>query len=111
MRIVTFVGLTLGLTLVACGAGDGAGAIATAGMGVAGAGVYRATTGGCWGQCLNGLVCDRASGMCVKHSMCTSRCAMHERCEEGVVGRCVPILDSTAGIAVDAGTSDAGTTD
>ena len=42
-----------------------AGAVAAVGFGVAAAGVYRATTGGCWAECRPGLRCDQASGTCV----------------------------------------------
>jgi hypothetical protein len=33
---------------------------------VAAAGVNRAVTGQCWAACRPGLVCDRASGLCVE---------------------------------------------
>jgi hypothetical protein len=55
---------------IGCGAGGAfknkAGGAATAvGVGVAAAGFYRATTGGCWATCQHGLACDEASGTCV----------------------------------------------
>jgi len=57
------------LAASACGGSERSSQYAAAGVtlaaGVAGAGIYRATTGGCWGQCLDGTVCDRASGRCV----------------------------------------------
>jgi hypothetical protein len=86
-----FIIAAFALSLGACGRGDYLGAAVTGGLGVAGAGVHRATTKGCWGQCMNGLVCDHASGMCVEHPRCNGKCARDERCEEGTVARCVPI--------------------
>lgn len=32
--------------------------------GVTGAAIYRATTGGCWANCRQGMYCDRDSGLC-----------------------------------------------
>jgi hypothetical protein len=56
----------IALTLASCaGRNDYTGALVTTAIAMAGTAAYRATTGGCWGQCLHGLVCDRASGMCV----------------------------------------------
>lgn len=119
VRVPSLVVAGLGLVVLAAACGskhDYAGAAATAGLGVAGAAAYRATTGGCWGQCLNGMVCDRASGMCVAHSTCTQGCAPNERCQEGVVGRCVPIVDkgdngNNGETNLDAGAREAGAAD
>lgn len=57
--------LALALTL-ACGSKPNRtrdAAIATGAV-VAAAGVYRATTGGCWAQCSPGRYCNRQSGTC-----------------------------------------------
>jgi len=61
--------VVLALAGSACGSKqtpEYAGAAVTLAAGVAGAGIYRATSGGCWGQCLDGTVCDRPSGRCVR---------------------------------------------
>jgi hypothetical protein len=66
-RVAALVVLALAGT--ACGGSERSSqyiaAGATLAAGVAGAGIYRATSGGCWGQCLDGTVCERASGRCV----------------------------------------------
>ncbi len=83
--------------------GDATGAAVTAGAAVAGAGIYRATTGGCVAQCLGGLVCDRKSGLCVSRVPCNGRCDADEQCEEGAVPRCVPMFPITSTSSSDAG--------
>src|SRR5262249_34418281 len=52
-----------------------AGAAVAAGFGVAAAGVYRATTHGCWADCRPGLRCDHASGTCVPIEPSSARAA------------------------------------
>ena len=91
----------LALAVGACGRSDYLGAAVTGGLGIAGAGVHRATTKGCWGQCLNGLVCDQASGMCVEHARCGGKCGRNETCEEGTIARCVPIGERLATSAIE----------
>lgn len=65
---------------VACGSSpsrnDYAGAAIALGFGVAGAGVHRAATGGCYAQCTHGLVCDRESGQCVPYESLAGRRAV-----------------------------------
>jgi hypothetical protein len=41
------------------------GAAVTTGIAVAAAAANRAATDECWGNCLNGFVCDKARGVCV----------------------------------------------
>ncbi len=85
---------------IACGGkSDYVGAALTAGAGVGAAGVNRAITKDCWGQCLHGLVCDHGSGLCVERAPCGGRCGPDETCEEGAVARCVPAF----GFTTDAG--------
>ncbi len=98
------------LLAVGCGGASSdstANAIVGTAAAVAGAGISRATTKGCWGQCLSGLVCDHQSGMCVRNTPCSKRCAVDERCEEGVVARCVPLLDRDRDASADATVADA----
>jgi hypothetical protein len=69
--------------------------------------IYRATTGGCWGQCRGGHVCDPETGTCVELPACGGRCFGDERCEVGPVEeQCVPILGIKVSF-VDAASSDA----
>jgi hypothetical protein len=79
------------ILLLACGChGDAAGAVVTGAAAVAAAGVNRAVTKDCWGQCLHGLVCDRASGLCVKRPPCGGACPADETCDDtGAAERCV----------------------
>ena len=73
--------LTLSLCAVACGGGSGKAlsAAITAGAAVAGAGVYRAATDGCWAACANGELCDEESGMCVP-APCNGSCRADYDC-------------------------------
>jgi hypothetical protein len=69
---------------LSCSGGSGAGAkyigaAVTAAAGVAMAGAYRATTGGCWASCRPGTECDEASGTCVEIP-CRNRCPAEFRC-------------------------------
>ena len=77
--------------LLGCGGhGDAAGAVVTAVTHVALTGVNRAITKDCWGQCLGGLVCDHASGVCVKRPPCGDVCKSDETCDDtGAAERCV----------------------
>jgi hypothetical protein len=105
MRIVVTGAFAALLVLGACGRGagaDAAGAASFAAMGVGLAAADRKLTRDCWGQCLNGLMCDHERGVCVEHAPCGGRCRGDERCEEGAVGRCVPILGLVSGQATDA---------
>ena len=85
--------------IVACnhsGRNDYAGAAVTAGAAVGGAALYRATTGGCWAQCLHGLVCDPKSGLCVEHPPCAGHCAPNEDCiQEAATVHCVEKRDAS----------------
>jgi hypothetical protein len=85
----------LALFAPACGHGaatnyGGAASFAAEGAGLTA--LDRKLTGDCWGQCLNGLVCDHQRGVCVERAPCGGRCAPTERCREGTVDRCEPIL-------------------
>lgn len=56
--------------LLGCGGGQGknyAGAAVAAGVAVAEAGIYRATTNGCWADCRPGTFCNHKSGTCVPY--------------------------------------------
>ncbi len=55
----------------ACGAKQNRTRDAAIGTGVAlaAAGVYRATTGGCWAQCPPGRYCNRETGTCDEHPL------------------------------------------
>jgi hypothetical protein len=89
-RIVLLAGL-----LVACGgkhtsASKYASAGVTAGLGVAAAGIYRASTGGCWADCRPGTTCDEPSGTCVPLP-CGGDCPAGTHCfHEGSEDRCIP---------------------
>ncbi len=74
--------------LLSCGPTNNAkipSAVVTGAAGVAVAGVYRATTGGCWASCPVGKECDEASGTCVDLP-CHGECPAEHRCVED---RCV----------------------
>lgn len=88
------VALLAVLVTVACGSSSNyAGAAAAAGLGVGAAGINRAITKDCWGQCLNGLVCDHNRGICVERAPCGGRCGPDERCEEsGAFARCTSLV-------------------
>lgn len=60
--------LLLAFTPVACGSSSSAATNAAigAGVAVAAAGINRAVNNECWAACRPGLVCNRASGLCVE---------------------------------------------
>lgn len=62
---LVMVGLALGLT-AGCGSKPNRtrDAAVVTGAALVTAGVYRATTGGCWAQCTPGRYCNRKSGLC-----------------------------------------------
>ncbi|HEX7600518.1 MAG TPA: hypothetical protein VF316_02890 [Polyangiaceae bacterium] len=99
------------VVVLGCGGhGDGAGAVVTAVSAVAAAGVNRAVTKDCWGQCLGGLVCDRESGVCVKRPPCGGVCKDDETCDDtGATERGVRKEGSwwaSYGAALDAGDAE-----
>jgi hypothetical protein len=57
------------VVLAACGGqpvSKIAGAAIGTGLAVGAAGVNRAATGECWASCRPGMICDKASGLCVE---------------------------------------------
>jgi hypothetical protein len=62
------------------------------GAAVAGAGIHRAVTGGCWAVCSPGFACDRARGVCVR-AECLPACSSIEQCviEQDGRSRCLEI--------------------
>ncbi len=65
--------------LTACGDSKYAQAGVGAGIAVAAVGVHRAITGGCWGQCPSGYVCNHDTGVC-EIGECMPPCAVGSHC-------------------------------
>jgi hypothetical protein len=71
---------TIVLCVPGCGGkSDVVSAAITAGAAVAGAGIYRSATDGCWADCLFGQECDEVSGLCVD-SPCNADCSADYEC-------------------------------
>ncbi len=81
MRIAT---LTL-LCVAMCGC-----AAATTSAIAVGVGAYNRANGECYGPCIDGTACNKATGTC-DPIPCRGRCQTNERCEKsGLLDKCVP---------------------
>jgi len=79
--------LLLCLTLAACGDTYTQAAVGT-GVAVAAVGLNRALTGGCWGQCRAGYLCNHGSGLC-ERGECAPPCATGSHCARARSGNLV----------------------
>lgn len=78
---MTFVLRLVLLSLLTTACGDSRYAQAAVGTGIAvgAVGLHRAITGGCWGQCPSGYLCNHETGVC-EHGECTPPCATGSHC-------------------------------
>ena len=111
--------LVFALTLLACAGSSGRTSVASAaigtGMAVAAAGINRAVNHECWAACRPGLVCNRASGLCVEEGSAQDpapRTHPLEAVNANLAGReyevpAIGACDGDAGTCEDAGSADA----